>query len=69
MLAWTNSYNKQVAFNCTSGAYVVNSGNLMIGNYGTLNKFRRNILDQCKYHYESRDYTLPYKLANRKVKL
>ena len=41
MLAWTNSYNKQVAFNCTSGAYVVNSGNLMIGNYGTLNKFRR----------------------------
>jgi len=41
MLAWTNSYNKQVAFNCTSGAYVVNSGNIMIGNYGTLNKFRR----------------------------
>ncbi len=41
MLAWTNSYNKQVAFNCTSGAYVINSGNLMIGNYGTLNKFRR----------------------------
>jgi len=27
------------------------------------------ILDQCKYHYESRDYTLPYKLAKRKVKL
>ena len=41
MLAWTNSYNKQVAFNCTSGAYVVNSGNIMIGNYGILNKFRR----------------------------
>lgn len=40
-LAWTNSYNKQVAFNCISGAYVLNSGNLMIGNYGTLNKFRR----------------------------
>jgi len=28
-----------------------------------------NVLNQCKYHYESRDYTLPYKLAKRKVKL
>jgi hypothetical protein len=28
-----------------------------------------DILKQCNYHYESRDYTLPYKLAKRKVKL
>ena len=28
-----------------------------------------DILKVCKYHYESQDYTLPYKLANRKVKL
>ena len=28
-----------------------------------------DILEICKYHYDSRDYNLPYNLANRKVKL
>ena len=30
MFAWTNSYNKQVKFKCVVGAYINNSGSVMI---------------------------------------
>jgi len=36
MFAWTNSYNKQVKFKCVVGAYINNSGSVMIsGDIGT----------------------------------
>ena len=35
MFAWTNSYNKQVKFKCVVGAYIKNTGSVMIcGNIG-----------------------------------